>query len=60
MSEKKLWYTDLPDDWRQELFDYMQKEHNVALLDSDMNEIRHIILGEDNYLKETNLKNKSI
>lgn len=34
-------------DWRQKLFDYMDKEHDVQLLDSDMNEIQHICFPPD-------------
>lgn len=29
---------------RQKLFNYMKQEHNVMLLESDMNEIREIVM----------------
>ncbi len=46
--------------WKQELFEYMKDEHNVTLLDSDMNEVRRIIIGEEQYLKEENEIYKTI
>lgn len=50
----KHWMNDLPSDWRKKLFEYMQNTHDVLLLDSDMDEIRRIIIGEENYIREQN------
>jgi hypothetical protein len=45
---------ELPTDWREKLFSYMSSEHDVTMLDTDMNEVRHIILGDKMYLEEAN------
>lgn len=31
------------EDWRQELFSYMSQEHNITLMDSEIDDIEYIV-----------------
>lgn len=39
---------------RQELFDYMQDQYNILLLESDIDDIECIVKGKEQYIKEAN------
>ena len=39
---------------RQSLFNYMLGEHGVALLESDIDEIYKIVIGNEDWLKRQN------
>ena len=37
-----------------ELFLHMSEQHNLTLLDSEMNDIAYIVLGKEEYCKRAN------